>query len=102
MVSKTWGVYCTCKSARDMYHRTLAMENGGLKVVSYAPGAMDTDMQGVIRGSEGCDEELREYFKKSKEEGTLVDPLESASKLTTIIFDKEFKSGAHIDYWDEV
>jgi hypothetical protein len=31
-----------------------------------------------------------------------VDPLASASKLTDIILDKEFKSGAHIDYWDEI
>ena len=51
-----------------MYHKSLALECPELRVLNYAPGAMDTDMQGVIRGSEGCDEEVREYFKKSKEE----------------------------------
>ena len=65
---KTWGVYCAGKAFRDMYHRTLCLENGHLKVVNYAPGAMDTDMQGEIRGSEGCDGDLKEYFRKSKDE----------------------------------
>lgn len=66
----THGVYCTGKAARDMFLRTIAVEEkeGGIKTLNYAPGPLDTDMQAQIRGSAEVDAGTREYFQKMKEE----------------------------------
>uniref|UniRef100_H3C318 Sepiapterin reductase a n=1 Tax=Tetraodon nigroviridis TaxID=99883 RepID=H3C318_TETNG len=40
----SWVLYCTAKAARDMMFRVLAAEEPELRVLSYAPGPLDTDM----------------------------------------------------------
>lgn len=49
----SWGIYSMGKAAREMFHKVLAEEhkekNSGVKVVNYAPGPLDTDMQKQIR-----------------------------------------------------
>jgi sepiapterin reductase len=59
---RCWATYCTGKAARDMLGRCIAEEEGvgGVRVLSYAPGPLDTDMQvragpdrGWGRGREG-------------------------------------------------
>ncbi|MBO1252302.1 SDR family oxidoreductase [Bordetella holmesii] len=49
-----WGVYCATKAAVDMYSRVLKTEHGasGVRVVSLAPGIVDTGMQADIRSSD--------------------------------------------------
>ena len=101
---ETWGVYCAGKSARDMYHATMALEYKSkeeFKTMNYAPGPMDTDMQKTIRESEGCDFGTREYFIDAKAKGTLVDPAKSAEKLASLVIANTFASGAHIDFYDK-
>eukprot|EP00518_Triparma_eleuthera_P004836 CAMPEP_0182463134 /NCGR_PEP_ID=MMETSP1319-20130603/7161_1 /TAXON_ID=172717 /ORGANISM="Bolidomonas pacifica, Strain RCC208" /LENGTH=209 /DNA_ID=CAMNT_0024662641 /DNA_START=134 /DNA_END=760 /DNA_ORIENTATION=+ len=62
----TWSLYCAGKAARDMFHACLSKTHAGY-VLNYAPGAMDTDMQGEIREGES-DEENRKAFVRMKEE----------------------------------
>lgn len=49
-----WAAYCTAKAALDMATRVVALEAQArqrpLEAVSLAPGVIDTDMQGEIRG----------------------------------------------------
>ncbi|GMI51748.1 hypothetical protein TeGR_g4245 [Tetraparma gracilis] len=104
----TWSVYCALKAARDMHLSTAAAElHGGSALrgcLSYAPGPMDTDMQGEIRGSGTCDAGTREYFKRAKEGGELVDPDVSAAKLAGLIGGKigggGYETGTHVDFYD--
>ena len=42
---KSWGLYCTGKAGRDMFFRVLAAEYPNIRVLSYAPGPLDTNMQ---------------------------------------------------------
>lgn len=42
---KSWGLYCTSKAGRNMLFRVLAAENPALRVLSYGPGPLNTDMQ---------------------------------------------------------
>lgn len=51
MSFESWGYYCAGKAARDMFHKTIALEhvNDGVVVINYAPGPLDTDMQKEIR-----------------------------------------------------
>ncbi|GMH93129.1 hypothetical protein TrVE_jg8485 [Triparma verrucosa] len=92
----TWSLYCASKSARDMFHHCLSLSHPTLKTLSYAPGAMDTDMQSHIRLNES-DVEMKEAFVKMKEEGKLVDPDVSARKCVELV---EVGKEGHVDYWD--
>lgn len=46
----TWVMYCTGKAARDMFFKVMAMEEekNGVRVISYAPGPLRTEMTKVI------------------------------------------------------
>ncbi len=67
---------------------------GGLKVLNYAPGPMDTDMSRDIRSPEEYEEEVRT--------GKLIDPALSAAKCVRLAVGGKFDTGAHIDYFDDV
>ncbi|KAJ3335992.1 hypothetical protein HDU91_001949, partial [Kappamyces sp. JEL0680] len=97
-----WAWYCTAKAAREMYFSTLALEtkhDARVRVLNYAPGPMDTDMQQRIR-EEMSDGEVRRTFIAMKEAGTLVDPLASAAALLQVLDRNAYANGAHIDYYD--
>jgi NAD(P)-dependent dehydrogenase (short-subunit alcohol dehydrogenase family) len=48
-----WSAYCAAKAGLAMLTRSLALEYGGagVRVFGFAPGLVDTDMQGAIRAS---------------------------------------------------
>ncbi|XP_045138997.1 sepiapterin reductase-like [Portunus trituberculatus] len=96
---KSWGLYCTGKAGRDMLFRVLAAEYPDIRVLNYAPGPLDTNMQ-VEGRTLTRDEELRKLMSSMKEEGKLVPCDASAKKLLQIIQKDEFKSGEHIDFFE--
>ena len=49
------------KAARDMLFRTMALEEPEIRILNYAPGPVDTDMQ-VIARSKTADKELKQMF----------------------------------------
>lgn len=71
-----------------------------ITILNYAPGPLDTNMQKNIREDKNCDKDVSEYFTKLFEEGNLLKPIDSAVKLIKILDDKSFKSGDHVDYYD--
>ena len=87
-----------------MFHNVLALEQNKnkiiVKILNYAPGPLDTDMQKEIRECSTVDEETRKYFISLKEESKLVDPNQSADKLMKIVLDSNYENGAHIDFFD--
>lgn len=98
----TMTTYCAGKAARDMFHQSLAKEEEGkVRVLNYAPGAMDTDMTVSLR-EEGnqLDHELKNYFQGAYDKGELIDPKVSAAKLVQLVLCGDFVSGSHVDYWD--
>ncbi|XP_004691576.1 PREDICTED: sepiapterin reductase [Condylura cristata] len=97
---KGWALYCAGKAARDMMFQVLATEEPSVRVLSYAPGPLDTDMQHVARET-SVDPELRKKLQELKTKGELVDCRMSAQKLLSLLQKDTFKSGAHIDYYDE-
>eukprot|EP00002_Diphylleia_rotans_P001123 TRINITY_DN10625_c0_g1_i1.p1 TRINITY_DN10625_c0_g1~~TRINITY_DN10625_c0_g1_i1.p1 ORF type:complete len:261 (+),score=64.12 TRINITY_DN10625_c0_g1_i1:52-834(+) len=99
-----WSAYCTAKAATDMLMKCVAEEaakkqNSVLKTLSYAPGPLDTDMQAEIRESCG-DEETRSFFVSMKQEGKLVQPIDSARKLLEILDGNKYASADHVDFFD--
>ncbi|XP_019742263.1 sepiapterin reductase b [Hippocampus comes] len=83
----SWVLYCTAKAARDMMFRVLAVENPNVKVLSYAPGPMDTQMQEDIRRLTGIQYHLHPCR-------------DSAAKLMRLLLDNDFVTACHVDFFD--
>ncbi|XP_036384359.1 sepiapterin reductase a [Megalops cyprinoides] len=95
----SWVLYCTGKAARDMMFRVLAEEEPDLRVLNYAPGPLDTDMQVEARANTG-DTVVRSSFSAMHSQGQLLTCEESGVKLMKLLLDDDFPSGAHLDFYD--
>ncbi|XP_010793536.1 sepiapterin reductase b isoform X2 [Notothenia coriiceps] len=83
----SWVLYCTAKAARNMMFSVLAKEQQHVKVLSYSPGPMDTDMQ-------------KEILRLTNVNHNPMPCHESAAKLMKLLLDNNFSSGAHLDFFD--
>lgn len=100
---KTMAMYCAGKSAREMWHKILALEEEDttlLKVLNYAPGAVDTDMTKFLGSSNTLDGDLSSFYKQSLLDSTLIQSHDTARKLVNLVLSDGYQSGDHIDYWD--
>ncbi|XP_067389688.1 sepiapterin reductase [Emydura macquarii macquarii] len=96
---KSWTLYCTGKASRDIMFQVLALEKPDVRVVNYAPGPLDTEMQQLARTKSG-DPEVRQQFLDMKHSGKLLDCSVSAQKLVNVLVEDTFDSGAHIDFYE--
>lgn len=94
----SWSLYCAGKAARDMFFLTMAKEDPSLRVLNWAPGPLDTDMQAQCR--QCADPTLREAFNDMYKNGKLLKCEESVSKLIPLLEENTFESGQHIDIYD--
>lgn len=95
-------LYCSGKSAREMYFRVLAEEqrdNNLLTIVNYSPGPVDTQMTVDIQ-AEAASADLRNYFKSIRNDNTILTPIQTTLKFVQILNTGNFKSGDHIDFYD--
>lgn len=97
----TWGNYCGGKAARDAVFRVLAVEQPQAVVLNYAPGPLDTPMIGELLADQRTDQVVRTMFEDLKRTGALLKPADSASKLVALLRKRNFKSGDHIDFYDD-
>ncbi|XP_062605733.1 sepiapterin reductase-like [Saccostrea cucullata] len=95
---KSWSLYCSGKSARDMFFQTLALEEPSLRVLNYAPGPCDTDMQKDCREKSRAPD-TKKMFIDAFNSGSILSCQTSIDKLCQILM-TNFKSGAHIDFYD--
>ncbi|NXJ18060.1 SPRE reductase, partial [Dicrurus megarhynchus] len=96
---RSWALYCAGKAARDMLFQVLALEEPELRVLNYAPGPLDTDMQLLARTKTG-DPGMRQHFQRLQENGQLIESSVSAQKLLQLLQEDSFPSGAHVDFYD--
>ena len=82
------------KASRDAFFRSVALENESVKVLSYAPGPLQTDMVEILRN----DGYLKEEFKNMD----VLKPETTAEKLIEILENNKFSSGDHIDYYTPI
>ncbi|ANU10712.1 short-chain dehydrogenase/reductase SDR [Planococcus antarcticus DSM 14505] len=90
-VYEGWSAYCTGKAGLDHFSSCLDVEYEGVKVVSVAPGIIDTGMQKKIRQSDAADFPLIEKFLDYKESGLLSSPEETAKWLMEMTQRPDFK-----------
>jgi NAD(P)-dependent dehydrogenase (short-subunit alcohol dehydrogenase family) len=86
-----WSVYCATKAALDHHARAVALDQGvPVRIASVAPGVVDTDMQGEIRGSTAEQFPALSRFEALKRDGKLITPAETAEKLLDYMFSADF------------
>lgn len=85
-----WGVYCATKAALDRYTQVLADENAGVRVVSLAPGVINTGMQHHIRASNPTDFPNLQRFVDMHEQGQLAEPSAVAAKILDYLSSPDF------------
>jgi len=95
---ETWGSYCSAKAARDMLFKNMAVEEPSWTVLNYAPGPLDTNMVKDILEDQGTHANIRKAFENM----TILKPETSAKRLVEILTKNTFKSGSHVDYFDEM
>lgn len=96
--------YCAAKAGLDHYTRAVALEQarhpGGARVVSLAPGVIDTDMQRELRGADAASFPERESFVRLQVQGLLSSPAEAAAKVLAYLQRGDFGSNPVADVRD--
>ena len=98
---ETWGSYCSGKAARDSLFKVMAVEEPSWTIINYAPGPLNTKMIDDLLASRNTHSNIKNAFDDMKTKNQLLDPMESARRLVEIL-NKPFKSGDHIDYFDQL
>jgi len=86
--------YCAAKAGMDHLSRALALEQAGqahgAKIVSLAPGVIDTDMQQQLRSADPARFPERERFLQLKAQGLLDTPAQAAAKVLACLRRPDF------------
>ncbi len=96
-----WACYCTAKAGIDMFTRCLALEQQDqaypARILSLAPGVVDTDMQQYIRNVNEKYFRQRQKFLDLKAQNKLLPPQKVAEIIVQLLLKKEFESGQVVD-----
>ena len=96
--------YCAAKAGLDHLARALALEEAarpdGARIVSLAPGVIDTDMQQQLRSADARAFPERERFIGLQAGGLLDSPAEAAAKLIRYLDRADFGANPVADVRD--
>ncbi|MFH0132510.1 SDR family NAD(P)-dependent oxidoreductase [Variovorax sp. VaC1] len=96
--------YCAAKAGMDRFSQAVALEEAGApngaRIVSLAPGIIDTDMQVQLRGASAEKFPDRTRFVSMKEEGRLDSPTSAAAKVLKYLAREDFGSNPVADVRD--
>jgi sepiapterin reductase len=98
---KSFAFYCPGKAARESFFKVLAEERGDLLILNYAPGPVETQMT-VDAQQKAGHAETSNMFKQLRETGTMLTTEQTTKRFLEIIAKGNFKSGDHVDYFDEI
>lgn len=89
-----WSVYCAAKAGLDHLSRVMALDEArrpnGARVVSLAPGVIDTDMQAELRAADAAGFPDQPRFREMKAEGQLATPAEAAARVLAYLARPDF------------
>jgi benzil reductase ((S)-benzoin forming) len=101
-----WGAYCTTKAGLHMATRAMALEQARqsrpARILSYAPGVLDTGLQEEVRASAVADFPALDRFIALKAEGKLATAEAVAETLVRFLQEDTFENGALVDFRDLV
>jgi benzil reductase ((S)-benzoin forming) len=89
-----WAAYCAAKAGVDHYSRVVALDEVRLpnpaRIVSLAPGVIDTDMQGELRAAEPAGFPEQFHFVELKASGQLPTPQAAAQRVLAYLARPDF------------
>ncbi len=89
-----WSVYCAAKAGLDHLSRVMAVDEArrpnGARVVSLAPGVIDTDMQAELRAADSQGFPDQPLFREMKAGGQLASPGEAAARVLAYLARPDF------------
>lgn len=89
-------LYCAAKAGLDHFSRSVALDEAlhprGARVVSLAPGVIDTRMQDELRAGEPGGFPERDVFVRMKESGALTSPADAARRVLAYLARADFGS----------
>ncbi len=92
-----WGAYCTTKAGVNMFTQCVATEEVEkeypVKIIAFAPGVVDTNMQAQIRETNKEDFTNLDRFIALKEEGKLLSPVYVAKAIRNLLETEDFPQG---------
>lgn len=96
--------YCAAKAGMDHYSRAVALEEAqrpnGARVVSLAPGVIDTDMQVQLRGADPDTFPDRGAFVQLQAQGQLLSPEAAAARVLAFLQRPDFGTNPAADVRD--
>ena len=96
--------YCAVKSGLDHFSRALALDEAqrpnGARVVSLAPGVIDTDMQTQLRNADAAGFPDLAVFQGLKDNGQLASPADAAARVLAYLRRADFGSNPVADVRD--
>jgi NAD(P)-dependent dehydrogenase (short-subunit alcohol dehydrogenase family) len=99
-----WAVYCAAKAGLDQLSRVMAEDEArrpnGAKVVSLAPGVIDTDMQAELRAADGAGFPDQPRFREMKASGALASASEAAARVLAYLARGDFGANPVADVRD--
>jgi benzil reductase ((S)-benzoin forming) len=85
-----WGPYCTSKAGLEMFTRTTALEQKNalfpVRLLSIAPGIVDTPMQARIRQVDSDDFPMKPRFEQLYQHNQLSRPVDVADKIIGMLW----------------
>ncbi|KAF4518558.1 hypothetical protein B566_EDAN015369 [Ephemera danica] len=97
--SKNFVLYCVGKAAREMFVKVLAEENPDVRVLSYSPGPVTTDMADeVLHGIR--DPAIKAKFMELRSTGQYLTTEQTVARLVAVLEDNKFEQAQHVDYFD--
>jgi NAD(P)-dependent dehydrogenase (short-subunit alcohol dehydrogenase family) len=102
-------VYCATKAGMDHHARAVALDEehraatgrgAAARIVSLAPGVIDTDMQRQLRGADPATFAHHETFAQLHERGQLTSPDDAARAVLAYLWRKDFCSSPVADVRD--
>lgn len=89
-----WAAYCAAKAGLDHFSRVVALDEAMLpnptRIVSLAPGVIDTDMQGELRVADAAGFPEQGHFVELKAGGQLPTPAAAATRVLAYLCRADF------------
>ncbi len=99
-----WSVYCAAKAGLDHLSRVMAEDEArrpnGAKIVSLAPGVIDTDMQVSLRAADASGFPDQPRFKELKASGQLASAEDAAARVLAYLARPDFGANPVADVRD--
>ncbi|XP_033761503.1 sepiapterin reductase-like [Pecten maximus] len=89
-----------CKAARDMFFRVLSAEEPSIRVLTYAPGGVDTGMLRDLEANSSSTP-FRQMLNGLRQDGQILAPEETVVNLVRVLEDNAFENADHVDNYGQ-